>query len=484
MALYSMIERLVILAPLVLFAFLKSGVDAQRYISYYPRGNYGRNLYEHGRSISDNTVTCGPHTCGVGAHCIHGSVRPVCACLPGHSGDPLSQCIRIECVDNSECRSTQSCVNQHCVNPCDGTCGINANCDVRNHVPVCSCPAGYTGNPFSSCRIADPEEACHPSPCGPNTKCHVANNQAICTCLPGYRGSPLTGCRHECESDGECGASQSCRDFKCVSPCSDCGVNADCETVAAHRAVCKCPRGYFGDPYRICTPECSSDGECPSYKPACVYNACINPCTNACGVNADCNLRGLTPVCSCPRNMTGDPFTYCRPFEARDLCEPNPCGTNAKCTPGHDRTGAERPVCTCPSGYIGNALVACERGECELDSQCPDHLACVGYQCVDPCLGNTQCGSGAVCMGRRHIAVCTCPSGRNGDALVNCYESRSVAASTRYYRYKRNGDGSVNGTEEVANPVAEADPKEKESSADAVEKSESSTQAVVEEKKE
>lgn len=44
-----------------------------------------------------------------------------------------------------------------------------------------------------------------------------------------------------------------------------------------------------------------------------------------------------------------------------DLCEPNPCGTNAKCTPGHDRTGAERPVCTCPSGYIGNALVACDK---------------------------------------------------------------------------------------------------------------------------
>ncbi|KAI8442174.1 hypothetical protein MSG28_005781 [Choristoneura fumiferana] len=208
------------------------------------------------------------------------------------------------------------------------------------HQPFC--PAGYTGDPFSACRVADPEEACHPSPCGLNTKCHVANNQAICTCLPGYRGSPLSGCRHECESDYDCGSQQSCRDFKCTSPCNDCGVSADCETVAAHRAVCKCPR-------------------CPSYKPACVYNACINPCTNVCGVNADCNLR--------------------------DLCEPNPCGANAKCTPGHDRTGAERPVCTCPSGYIGNALVAC----------------------------------------------------RNGDALVNCYESRSEAASTRYYRYKRNG---------------------------------------------
>lgn len=72
---------------------------AQRYYNYgYGRSYDARNLYEHGRSISDNLVTCGSHTCGVGAHCIQGSVRPVCACLAGHSGDPLSQCIRIECV--------------------------------------------------------------------------------------------------------------------------------------------------------------------------------------------------------------------------------------------------------------------------------------------------------------------------------------------------------------------------------------------------
>lgn len=75
-------------------------IAAQRYYNYNynPRSYFGRDLYEHGRSISDTTVMCGTHTCGVGAHCIQGSVRPVCACLAGHSGDPLSQCIRIECV--------------------------------------------------------------------------------------------------------------------------------------------------------------------------------------------------------------------------------------------------------------------------------------------------------------------------------------------------------------------------------------------------
>lgn len=53
-------------------------------------------------------------------------------------------------------------------------------------------------------------------------------------------------------------------------------------------------------------------------------------------------------------------------------------------------------------------------------------------------------------------------TGRNGDALVNCYESRSEAASTRYYRYKRNGNftepepQTPSVVAEVASVVAEA----------------------------
>lgn len=44
-------------------------------------------------------------------------------------------------------------------------------------------------------------------------------------------------------------------------------------------------------------------------------------------------------------------------------------------------------------------------------------------------------------------------SGRNGDALVNCYESQSVVATARAYRYKRNG----NFTAEVEIPAKEAE---------------------------
>lgn len=64
-----------------------------------------------------------------------------------------------------------------------------------------------------------------------------------------------------------------------------------------------------------------------------------------------------------------------------DLCTPNPCGSNADCTPGKDRSGNDRPVCTCPRGYIGNPLVSCQIGECQDHNDCPGHQACYAYMC-------------------------------------------------------------------------------------------------------
>ncbi|XP_052891339.1 neurogenic locus notch homolog protein 3-like isoform X1 [Anopheles moucheti] len=390
-------------------------------------------------AYDDGTATegqgCSRSPCGVGATCQEtAGGRPVCSCPAGYSGNPLVQCRRAECLDHSECRGDQACRNGNCVNPCAGVCGINANCEVRNHVPVCSCPRGRTGDPFSSCRLQDPEELCRPSPCGSNTKCDVINGVPTCSCLPGYIGSPLSGCRHECESDVECSSNQYCSQFKCANGCNQCGKGATCARVTNHRAICECPKGYIGSPFTECRPECFGDRDCPAGRPACIYGICKNPCEGACGVNADCNLRGLTPVCSCPRDMTGDPFISCRPFTKEDLCSPNPCGTNAVCTPGYDRSNQERPVCTCPAGYTGNALTSCVRGECQSDAECSDHKACIAYQCVDPCVG--QCGVGAQCQAKRHLAVCTCPAGTQGDALVSCRTARNYPVAR--YNKKRN----------------------------------------------
>lgn len=84
-------------------------------------------------------------------------------------------------------------------------------------------------------------------------------------------------------------------------------------------------QNYFGNPYSSCQPECYGDVDCPSHKPACFYGICKSPCEGSCGVGANCELRGLTPVCSCPKDMTGDPFIRCRPFEARKYSDQIAC---------------------------------------------------------------------------------------------------------------------------------------------------------------
>ncbi|CAG9854642.1 unnamed protein product [Phyllotreta striolata] len=425
--------------------------EPSQYRLYRPYGNnqvvitdgFGRSFLQssasyRAASTSQVSATCTSTTCGPNARCYVIGGRAVCSCFKGHTGDPLVQCKREECLYDSECRGQLACRNGKCIDPCAGTCGANAHCQARGSTPVCSCPAGYTGNAAISCRRFNPEELCHPSPCGPNTHCEVRNGVPSCSCLPGFHQTPsgavVGGCRHECESDAECGPIQACVDFKCQNPClSQCGENAECETIANHRAVCKCPPNYFGNPHVSCKPECYGDVDCPSSRPACIYGICKNPCEGECGEGANCELRGLTPVCSCPKDMTGHPFVRCRPFEPRDLCEPvNPCGTNAHCEPGFDRSGKERPVCTCPHGYTGDPLIACFKGECTEDSHCPDHQGCIDLKCQTPCIN--KCGVNANCDVRRHIAVCTCPAGYSGDAIIQCYpKTFTEVANYRLY---------------------------------------------------
>lgn len=40
-----------------------------------------------------------------------------------------------------------------CKNPCIGACAPSSECKVVSHVPRCSCPVGYIGNPYSECTI-------------------------------------------------------------------------------------------------------------------------------------------------------------------------------------------------------------------------------------------------------------------------------------------------------------------------------------------
>lgn len=93
------------------------------------------------------TDPCNPSPCGANAQCSNG----VCSCLTEYYGDPYSGC-RPECVLSSDCSREKTCIRNKCVDPCPGTCGQTAECVVINHIPICSCPVNYTGDPFIQCR--------------------------------------------------------------------------------------------------------------------------------------------------------------------------------------------------------------------------------------------------------------------------------------------------------------------------------------------
>lgn len=94
---------------------------------------------------------CLPSPCGMYAECRNIGGTPSCSCLPTYKGSPPN--CRPECRVNSECPMNLACSNERCRDPCLGSCSITSLCTVYNHVPVCTCPDGYTGDPFSNCYL-------------------------------------------------------------------------------------------------------------------------------------------------------------------------------------------------------------------------------------------------------------------------------------------------------------------------------------------
>lgn len=207
----------------------------------------------------------------------------MCSCLQGYLGSPPS--CRPECVVSSECPPTRACVNKKCTDPCLGSCGLNARCEVINHSPICSCLPGQTGDPFKSCYdipgrnlsinklkpvtkekklilfvtrcfvappdVKDTGDPCNPSPCGPNAQCQNVNGYSSCSCLPTYIGLPPS-CRPECLINPDCPSDQACINSKCTDPCpGSCAENARC-LVVNHAVTCSCASDFTGNPFVQC----------------------------------------------------------------------------------------------------------------------------------------------------------------------------------------------------------------------------------------
>lgn len=77
--------------------------------------------------------------------------QAVCSCQQEYQGTPPN--CRPECVVNNECPSNRACHKYKCTDPCPGTCGLNARCEVINHNPICTCSPGLIGDPFTRCYL-------------------------------------------------------------------------------------------------------------------------------------------------------------------------------------------------------------------------------------------------------------------------------------------------------------------------------------------
>lgn len=243
---------------------------------------------------------------------------------------------------------------------------------------------------------------CNPSPCGPYSVCRMSSNVAICSCLDGYVGS-APACRPECLTDNDCSSERTCINEKCVSPCSICAYNADC-SVIRHKPICSCPEEMSGNPYSYCWPK-------PYIKQE---DDVCNP--SPCGLFSTCTNNNNVPECKCLENYIGRPpncrpectsdfdcisTQHCRNQKCENLCSEGICGENAECLAKFHRVS-----CLCLPGYTGSPYIQCTKPRSEVSFLTP----CEKY----------PCGMNAKCLninGREH---CVCLENYFGNPYVQC----------------------------------------------------------------
>lgn len=251
----------------------------------------------------------------------------------------------VGCRRDSECESGRACINGNCINPCiiKDPCGPNAECYTLGNTPQCRCLSGFRGNPYERCVVVGcrsnndcpDDRSCingqcinpcaYEHPCAPEAQCRVKNHISLCRCPTGMSGNPYTYCqdepRPECKEDGDCPALLACFNKKCQNPCTvlePCQRPADCEvvnTLPMRTMICVCPSGYISSGSGTCKTippvtdvACTADTQCPNDR-ACINGICIKPCD--CGPNAECHIKSHKPVCSCIPGYEGNPNLEC-----------------------------------------------------------------------------------------------------------------------------------------------------------------------------
>lgn len=287
--------------------------------------------------------------------------------LPSYITPGVSSFPDQACSSDNDCPLDKACKSGQCQDPCSlrGACGENALCRVVIHKARCSCPQCYVGRPTDQCT--------------PDPRCVTTTQRPKLPVVSTPRPTPLSPHATEsCITDSDCTVNHACNRVtgSCQDPCefrsTPCDQGKRCE-VRRHRPVCICKHGFimneFGE--MSCGPnpiECRIDDECASNL-ACVSGRCQSPCavSNPClASNKSCQVLDHRPVCICV-----------------DDCKPS--------------------------------VSICLR-----DRGCPANMACVNYQCVNPC-DDFACPENRPCYVQEHKAVCKfCPTGFSVDPQYGC----------------------------------------------------------------
>lgn len=266
----------------------------------------------------------------------------------------------------------------------------------------------------------------------------------------------------QCTIHLDCRPSVGCFNGKCSDPCGQpdaCGVNSTC-SVINQESTCICPECFDGDPKVECvekskctpnvkdiptTPSCLSHGDCEDHL-SCddSLNQCVDLClSDPCEPNKRCEVRNHRLSCICK-------FGFLLNSNGEFVC----AGNNIKCQRHEDCSsdlGCISNQCTspceqgnlCPTGKTcvvmnHQAVCLCLEGctpsveICLRDEGCPENLACVSYQCTDPCNGHI-CAGGSPCYVEEHKPQCKfCPTGFTIDPVYGCVKGNKNFEIQKY----------------------------------------------------
>lgn len=135
--------------PCVLIPNYRPNIDMTIFVQSKTKNTFS-NFHSAIESDTFDTNPCVPSPYGQFAQCINHNGFGVCKCLTNYYGNPPN--CRPECTINSDCSNIKACINERCVDPCPGACGLNTVCNVINHTPNCVCRSGYEGDAFIRCQ--------------------------------------------------------------------------------------------------------------------------------------------------------------------------------------------------------------------------------------------------------------------------------------------------------------------------------------------